>query len=454
MSSKFLRLCLNCRDLKTFHLKIDTISTRIRCLSSKVLSDFSDNEENNFKRRLRLISKSGFESETEQINASLQELSHSASEWSQWEDEEQDPVIRGAKTNAVPLKSFKTKSVYDRKRHFIDWRSVECTAGKGGDGMICFLRLWCNPLGGPSGGDGGNGGHVIFEADQQVKCLSNVNSLLKGESGEDGMSKDMAGKNGEHLIVKVPVGTLVKDKLTGRLIADLDVNGSKFLAARGGQGGKGNHYFLNNTNRHPRVAEVGAQGESNRYTLELKCMAHSGLVGFPNAGKSTLLRAVSRAKPKVANYPFTTLNPMIGIIEYDDFEQLAIADLPGIIPGAHLNKGLGISFLRHIERCVCLFYVIDLTADDPYGQLECLMSELEHYKKGLSKRPHAIVANKIDSPGAELNLSHLKHRLGETQFKVIPVSAKYGTNLTQLLKYFRELYDLYNNEDNEKRLKW
>ena len=454
MSLKLLRLCLNFRDLRTFDHKIDLISTQIRCLSSKVLSDFSDNEENNFKRRLRQISKSGFESETEQINASLQELSQSATEWSQWEDEESDPVVRGEKSNSIPLKSFKSKSVYDRKRHFVDWKQVVCTAGKGGDGMICFLRLWCNPFGGPSGGDGGNGGHIIFEADQQVKCLSNVDSVLCAEDGEKGMSKDMTGKNGGHLFIKVPVGTLVKDKLTGRLIADLDVNGSKFLAARGGQGGKGNHYFLSDNNRHPQVAEMGANGESNRYILELKSMAHSGLVGFPNAGKSTLLRAISRAKPKVANYPFTTLNPMVGVVQYDDYEQLAVADLPGIIEGAHLNKGLGISFLRHIERCVCLFYVIDLTVDNPYEQLECLMSELEHYRKGLSKRPHAIVANKIDSPGADNKYNDLKEQLGETQFKLIPISAKYGTNLTELLKYFRELYDLYNNEDNEKRLKW
>ncbi|CAG2111528.1 unnamed protein product, partial [Medioppia subpectinata] len=335
-----------------------------------------------------------------------------------------------------------------------DWKEVKCSAGKGGDGMICFLRLWCNPMAGPSGGDGGNGGHVILEADHQTKCLSNVSTLMRAEAGENGMSKDMSGKNGEHTVIKVPIGTLVRDKVSRKLIADLDVNGSKFIAARGGQGGKGNHYFLNNANRHPGVAEVGANGEATAWVLELKTMAHSGLVGFPNSGKSTLLRAISRAKPKVANYPFTTLNPMVGIVEYDDYEQLAVADLPGLIPGAHLNKGLGISFLRHIERCVCLFYVIDLSVEHPFEQLTCLMAELEHYKKGLSKRPHTIVANKIDSPGAEDKLKLLKEHIGETEFRIIAISAKYGTNLTELLTYFRELYDLYNYDENDNCMIW
>ena len=455
MSLKLLKLVITSSDLSIFktHQRLNLISSHIRCLSSRILTDFSDNEENNRKRKLKLLSKSGFESETEQISASLQELSQSGSDWNHWDEE---PVIRGFKTDAIPLKSHKSKSFYDRKKHFVDYKEVECKAGNGGDGMICFLRLWCNPMAGPSGGDGGHGGHIIFEADQRIKCLSNVESILRAESGEKGMSKDMTGKNGEHLIIKVPVGTLVKDKRTSRLVADLDVNESKFLAARGGQGGKGNHYFLDNKNRHPGVAEMGAIGESKRWVLELKSMAHSGLVGFPNAGKSTLLRAISRAKPKVANYPFTTLNPMVGIVEYDDYEQLAVADLPGIIPGAHLNQGLGISFLRHIERCICLFYVIDMSVEHPFQQLESLMSELEHYRKGLSRRPHAIVANKMDSPSAEIRLQYFKECLGETEFRVIPISAKYGSNLTELLKYFRELYDLYNNpnNDNQNHLKW
>ncbi|XP_054164840.1 mitochondrial ribosome-associated GTPase 2-like [Oppia nitens] len=431
---------------------------QIRCLkASHIWSDFSDNEENNSKRKQRLILKSGFESESEQILSNLQELSDNntgSDYWSHWDDEV-DPVIRGVKSNAIPLRSHKHKSIYDRKNYFIDCKRVKCFGGKGGDGMICFLKLFCNPMAGPSGGDGGNGGHIILEADKQIKSLANLDSLLRAESGENGMSKDMSGKDGKHMIIKVPVGTLVKDDETHRLIADLDVNESKFLAARGGQGGKGNHYFLDNINRHPKVAEIGAIGESKTYIFELKTMAHSGLVGFPNSGKSTLLSAISRAKPKVANYPFTTLNPTVGIIEYDDYEQLAVADLPGLIEGAHQNRGLGIAFLRHIERCVCLIYVIDLTVDDPYKQLLCLMSELDHYKKGLSKRPHAIVANKIDAPGAEHRLKQLIESVGKTDFRIIPISAKYGINLSELLNYFRELYDLYNyKHNNENGLIW
>ncbi len=446
-------MSLKCLRMSLRHNQLFSICLNQKRLlkSSNTSTDFSD-EENNYKRKLKLLSKSGFESETEQINASLQELSHSGSDWSLWDDNSW--TIRGEKTNAIPLRSNKNKSIYERKNVFVDWKRVNCVGGKGGDGMICFLRLWCNPSAGPSGGDGGNGAHVVFEAHKEIKSLQNIESIYRADSGENGMHKDMTGANAEHLFIKVPVGTLVKDNKTLRIVADLDVEGSKFIGARGGAGGKGNHYFLNNTNRHPRVAEMGANGENNHWILEMKSMAHSGLVGFPNAGKSTLLRAISRAKPKVASYPFTTLNPMVGIVQYDDYEQLAVADLPGIIPGAHLNKGLGISFLRHIERCVCLFYVIDLSVEKPWEQLSCLMHELELYKKNLSKRPHAIVANKIDSPGAENKLKLLQQNLGETEFRIIPISAKYGTNITQLLKYFRELYDLYNYEDEAKRLVW
>lgn len=224
----------------------------------------------------------------------------------------------------------------------------------------------------------------------------------------------------------------------GEILCDLNQQDARYIAARGGSGGHGNHFYLSNENRHPDIAEKGAEGETRKFDLELRIMAHIGLVGFPNAGKSTLLRAISRARPKVASYPFTTLNPHIGIVHYDDYVQLAVADLPGLIPGAHLNKGLGISFLRHIERCSGILYVIDVSSSSPLEQLECLKFELEKYQEGLSKRPHAIVANKCDLDVDEEKLDILR---SQVEMPIFPVSAKFGNNILNLLKYIRKLYD-------------
>lgn len=342
-------------------------------------------------------------------------------------------------TSAKPLRKLKQKSTSAdfRTQHFLDYLRFTAIGGKGGDGEIAFLRLPKNPMGGPSGGDGGNGGHVILQACKTVKSLEGIPPVITGESGKRGRGKHMHGAHGEDKIINVPVGTLVKEDDEVR--CDLNEHDATFIAARGGAGGHGNHFFLTNTNRHPDMAEYGADGEMRKYELELKIMAHIGLVGFPNAGKSTLLRAISRARPKVAAYPFTTLNPHVGIVHYDDYVQLAIADLPGLIPGAHENKGLGLSFLRHIERCSGILYVIDLSAESPLGQLECLKYELEKYKKGLSERPHAVVANKCDlDQNIEEQLNVLKDNV---QMPVFPISAKFGTNITSLLKYIRKLYD-------------
>lgn len=286
----------------------------------------------------------------------------------------------------------------------------------------------------------------------------------------------MTGKSGEHLFIDVPLGTLVKlppviteDLKTKdvtivtatKQLADLDEEGSMFLAAKGGTGGKGNQFFLSNENRHPRIAEAGAKGEEFIYLLELKIIAHIGLVGFPNVGKSTLLSAVSRAKPKIENQQFTTKTPNIGIVDFDDYTQIAIADLPGLIEEAHLNRGLGIEFLRHLERCVCLMYVIDLSLDDPIHQFETLKKELEFFKQGLSKKPHAIVGSKSDLPNSETNLQRLRDYLkahtpeNEVPIPVIPCSGKYGQNLVEFLNHLRGLFDLYNKpEVDEPGFEW
>lgn len=337
---------------------------------------------------------------------------------------------------------------------------MQFKAGNGGDGHISFLRLFCNDKAGPDGGDGGNGGHIVLRVNSRIKSLANIQSCYNGNHGENGQNKDLFGKSGEHIFIDVPKFTTIKD-VNGQILTELVDEGSIFVVARGGAGGKGNHFYLSDQNRHPGIAEKGARGECVSVTLEMRCMAHAGFIGFPNVGKSTLLRAVSRARPKVASYAFTTRNPYIGIVEYDDFTQLAVADLPGLIEGAHKNVGMGIKFLKHVEKCVCLFYVIDVSQSNPSRQLEALKFELEQYKPGLSRKPHAVIASKYDSHGLEKNLKELESHIisttprGVEPLKVIPLSGKYGDNLTAFLRHLRDLYDLYNKPDpDEEGLVW
>ncbi|XP_015926667.2 mitochondrial ribosome-associated GTPase 2 [Parasteatoda tepidariorum] len=350
-----------------------------------------------------------------------------------------------SKSSAKPLRKTKLTQANETKpQKFVDFREITATGGKGGDGCIAFLRLPRNPNAGPSGGDGGHGGHVILQANSETKSLDHVPPITRGCNGISGRGKHMHGANGSDFILDVPLGTLVKEE--DKLMCELNEHDSKFVAARGGAGGHGNHFFLSNENRHPEIAERGAKGEVRKYTLELKIMAHIGLVGFPNAGKSTLLRAISRARPKIASYPFTTLNPHIGIVHYDDYVQLAVADLPGIIPGAHENRGLGISFLKHIERCSGILYVIDVSSSYALQELQQLQYELEKYQEGLSTRPHAVVANKCDLDSDGTKLKEIKEAL---DIPIFPISAKFGTNILDLLKYIRKLYD-----EGDKKMIW
>lgn len=339
-------------------------------------------------------------------------------------------------------KSDKTAST----KHFVDFKLVTVQGGNGGNGALTFTSLPRKEFAGPDGGDGGNGGHVIMHVDENMKSLSHVPSIIRAEDGVRGSSKCCHGKCGEHTHMKVPMGTMVYDD-DRSLLADLDRIDSVYVAARGGAGGHGNHFYLSNENRAPMIAEQGAAGEIRKLALELRTLAHVGLIGFPNAGKSTLLRAISRAKPKVASYPFTTLKPHVGIVEYEDYEQVAVADIPGIIKDAHLNRGLGFAFLRHIERCVCLLYVIDLSVDNAWTQLEDLRFELEQYEKGLSERPHAIVCNKTDLPEARDNLKQFKNMIN---LPIFEISAKNRINIGSLLTHVRELYD--NNLSSSKTL--
>ncbi|XP_003462868.1 mitochondrial ribosome-associated GTPase 2 isoform X1 [Cavia porcellus] len=324
------------------------------------------------------------------------------------------------------------------KKHFVDCRRVLVRGGGGGSGMSCFHSEPRKEFGGPDGGDGGSGGHVILRVDRQVKSLSSVRSQYQGFSGEDGGSKNCSGRGGAALYIRVPVGTLVKEG--DKVIADLSCPGDEYIAAHGGAGGKGNRFFLANDNRAPVTCTPGEPGQERVLHLELKTVAHAGMVGFPNAGKSSLLRVISNAKPAVASYPFTTLKPHVGIVHYADHQQLAVADIPGIIQGAHQNRGLGLSFLRHLERCRFLLFVVDLALPEPWTQLEHLKYELEKYKEGLSSRPHVVIGNKIDLPQARAHLAPLQAHLGQ---EVIALSALTGENLEQLLLHLKVLYDAY-----------
>lgn len=343
----------------------------------------------------------------------------------------------------VPLKSSKSKSEATKVHHFVDFRRVRVLGGNGGDGCISLLSVYKKERAGPDGGDGGNGGHVIFKAVKRRKSLEHLNSYIRADNGDPGRNKDCHGKSAENLVIEVPVGTLFKRD--GVVVANLDKEESLFVGARGGAGGKGNAFFTTDVDQAPRVAEFGGKGEYFEYEAELQTMADVGLIGFPNAGKSTLLRAISRARPKVASYPFTTLNPHVGMIHYADHHQLAVADIPGLIEGAHRNHGLGITFLRHIERCRCLLYVLDASQPEPWEQLRVLKYELEQYQEGLSNRPHAVVANKIDLPESQENVEELAQH---TDLPLVPVSAKMGQQLVPLLSLIRLLVDYAAESDN------
>ncbi len=297
---------------------------------------------------------------------------------------------------------------------FVDKLRVKVRGGRGGSGCMSFRREKYIPKGGPDGGDGGDGGHVIFEATKDEQSLVALRFLnhYEAENGIHGSGKQKHGRRGQDVIVKVPVGTMIKDADNPDiLLADLSENGQQFMAAKGGRGGRGNMRFVTSIDRAPRKSEPGLDGEERELELELKIIADVGLVGYPNAGKSTILTAVSNAHPETAPYPFTTLTPNVGIVDFDDFTRLTMADIPGLVEGAHENVGLGHAFLRHIERTKVLVYVLDMAGTDdrdPVDDLRHLKAELEAYQEGLSDRARVIVANKMDEPNATENLEKLK----------------------------------------------
>lgn len=381
---------------------------------------------------------------------------------------------------------------------FIDEIKVYAKAGHGGKGCVAFHREAYIPKGGPSGGNGGRGGSVILQADHDLNNLINQYYVPKliAQSGEGGMGKGMDGHAGKDLIVKVPCGTLVwklpsappaenevegepeaekpvlksgasqrplirssggaiaqefdlsqheeserdaADAEKGELIADLTEHGQQFILCKGGRGGLGNRNFATARRQTPRFAQPGEPGDEGDYLLELRIMADVGLVGYPNAGKSTLLTAISRARPKVAPYPFTTLHPQIGIVEYQDYKRLVVCDVPGLIEGAHNNVGLGHAFLRHIQRCKILVLLLDMAGTDnrtPWDDYKQLLKELELYDPGMLEKPRYVVANKMDEPVAEENLKKFKRKITKTP--VLPIAAGFDEGIDKFKQLIRD----------------
>lgn len=328
---------------------------------------------------------------------------------------------------------------------FIDRVSIKVTAGAGGDGCNSFRREKYVPHGGPDGGDGGRGGDVIFEAGRRVSSLQDLkyHAHWKGERGAHGLGKDMHGRGGAESVIPVPCGTLVKDIETGETLADLTEEGATFVAAQGGKGGRGNARFVSSTNRVPRFSEKGEPGESREYVLELKLIAEVGIVGLPNAGKSTLLSAVSSARPKIANYPFTTLSPNLGVVELPGYRSLTVADIPGIIEGAADGKGLGHDFLRHIERTRVLLFLIDIGDPDPVETRTVLENELAEYSEEFEKRPRFYALNKTD-------ITENRERLPELEKdfpKAFQVSGVTGDGVQDLLESLWEAVDRVRRQE-------
>ena len=328
---------------------------------------------------------------------------------------------------------------------FLDYAEIFVKAGKGGDGAVAFRREKYVPKGGPAGGNGGKGGDVILKADENLHTLLDFKYKRKylAQNGQPGGNSLKDGKSGEDLIIKVPVGTIVKDSVTNKILYDFTKNGEEFVVAKGGKGGKGNSNFATSTNQTPRFAEDGKPGEERKIILELKLIADVGLVGFPNAGKSTLISTISAARPKISDYPFTTLKPNLGIVKYKDYKTFTVADIPGLIEGAHLGKGLGHQFLKHIERTRVLLFLIDITSENIEKDYATLRNELENFNADLIKKKKLIALTKADLlPEKEAIKIKNKLKFDDYDKEILIISAVSGYNIQTLLdRLWQELKD-------------
>ena len=330
---------------------------------------------------------------------------------------------------------------------FLDEAVIHVVSGNGGKGSVSFRRERFIPKGGPDGGDGGKGGDIIIRASNKLHTLSDFSSKrrFKAQDGSPGKGSNQTGKNGEDIVIEVPLGTIISDHNTGEILGDLIQNEQELTILSGGIGGKGNKHFATSTNRAPRFAQSGIPGESKDLKLTLKHLADIGLIGLPNAGKSTLLSCLTMARPKIDAYPFTTIVPNLGILDLDDAESLTIADIPGLIEGASEGKGLGHRFLRHIERTRFLLHVIDISqapADDPLRDCYILEDELKRYDSSLLRKKRIIIANKIDLERPDrIEAKDIIFKINRTGFKTIPVSALTGDGIKELKKFLRKSLD-------------
>lgn len=336
---------------------------------------------------------------------------------------------------------------------FIDRAKIHVQGGDGGNGVTAFRREKFVPRGGPSGGDGGRGGDVILVADASLNTLLHLryNPSHIAPRGLHGEGSNRSGRTGEDLIVRVPVGTQIFDFTTGDLLHDLSHDGDRWLAARGGRGGFGNAHFTTSTNRAPRYHQTGSKGEELDLQLELKLLADVGLVGFPNAGKSTFISTVSAARPKIADYPFTTLEPHLGVVDLGDFRTLVIADIPGLIEGAHTGAGLGDRFLRHIERTKLLLHLVDVSSvsgRDAVSDYETVNHELASYNQDLATRPQFVVATKIDALDEPERLESLKERAIADNKAFFAISSATGEGVRELVNAMAAKLEELNAESN------
>lgn len=339
---------------------------------------------------------------------------------------------------------------------FIDRVKIYVQAGTGGNGTVAFRREAHVPKGGPSGGDGGRGGSVIFVATNSLSTLLDLRYYreYKAQNGEKGHAKKMHGADADDLVIRVPVGTCVYDDDTGNIIADLTKDGQRAVIAKGGRGGRGNARFASSRNPAPKICENGEPGEKFNLRVELKLLADVGLVGFPSVGKSTLLSVVSKARPQIADYHFTTIVPNLGVVQVKDGRSFVMADLPGLIEGASQGKGLGHQFLRHIERCRVIVHIIDMSGSegrDPYEDYVTINKELGEYEYRLLERPQIIVANKMDGDEAEENLKRFKEKLGDQ--KVFPIIAPIHEGIDAVLYAVADALetapDFFNQEEEQ-----
>lgn len=335
---------------------------------------------------------------------------------------------------------------------FADRAKIYIRSGKGGDGHVSFRREKYVPNGGPDGGDGGHGGSVIFEVDEGLNTLTDFRHIRKycAQDGEQGGKRNCRGKNGEDIIIKVPEGTVIKELESGKIIADMSGDNRRQVILTGGKGGNGNQHYATPTMQAPKYAQPGQPAKELNLFLELKVIADVGLVGFPNVGKSTLLSRVTNARPKIANYHFTTLNPNLGVVDLDGSKGFVIADIPGLIEGASEGVGLGHEFLRHIERTKVLIHLVDAASTegrDPIEDIYAINKELEKYNEDISKRPQVIAANKIDAiydDGSENPIERLKKEFEPKGVKIFPISAVSGEGLKELLYYVSGLLEEIN----------